>query len=73
VSIFSSNLSSSDSWSMTVLSRLLNYIAIITKVNMDSWPKIVDDAYGRINKEDIKALDYDTLQAWKRLQIHIKI
>ena len=33
---------SSDAWSMTVLSRLLNYIAIITKVNMDSRPKVVD-------------------------------
>jgi hypothetical protein len=35
-------LSISDVWSMTVLSRLLNYIAIITKVNMDSRPKIID-------------------------------
>ncbi len=41
-SILSSNLSLSDSWSMTVLTRLLNYIAIITKVNMDSRPKIID-------------------------------
>ena len=35
-------LPTSDSWSMTVLTRLLNYIAIITKVNMDSRPKVVD-------------------------------
>ncbi len=41
-SILSSSLSSSDSWSMTVLSRLLNYITIITKVNMDSRPKVID-------------------------------
>ncbi len=34
------------SWSMTVLTRLLNYIAIITKVNMDSRPKIVDTQTG---------------------------
>jgi hypothetical protein len=31
------------------------------------------DAYGRIEKEDIGALDYDTMQAWKRLQKHITI
>jgi hypothetical protein len=42
VSVLHSNLPTSDSWSMTILSRLLNYIAIITKVNMDSRPKIVD-------------------------------
>ncbi len=41
-SILSSSLPSSDSWSMTILSRLLNYIAIITKVKMDSRPKVVD-------------------------------
>ena len=41
-SVLYSNLPSSDAWSMTVLTRLLNYIAIITKVNMDSRPKIVD-------------------------------
>jgi hypothetical protein len=40
--ILSSDLSSEESWSMTVLTRLLNYIAIITKVNMNSRPKIVD-------------------------------
>jgi hypothetical protein len=27
--------------------------------------------YGKLKKEDIKALDYDTLQAWKRIQRHI--
>jgi hypothetical protein len=26
------------------------------------------NAYGRIKKEDIGALDYNTMQAWKRLQ-----
>src|SRR6185312_3123901 len=41
-SILYTGLSKSSSWSMTVLTRLLNYIAIITKVNMDSRPKIVD-------------------------------
>jgi hypothetical protein len=41
-SILYSALPKSSSWSMTVLTRLLNYNAIITKVNMDSRPKIVD-------------------------------
>ena len=27
--------------------------------------------YGKLKKEDIKAVDYDTLQAWKRLQRHV--
>ena len=27
--------------------------------------------YGKLKKQDIKALDYETLQAWKRLQKHI--
>ena len=27
--------------------------------------------YGKLKREDIKALDYDTMQAWKRLQRHI--
>jgi hypothetical protein len=27
--------------------------------------------YGKLKREDIKALDYETLQAWKRLQSHI--
>ncbi len=31
------------------------------------------NAYGKIKKEDIGALDYNTLQAWKRLQKHILI
>jgi hypothetical protein len=42
VSILYSSLPTSDAWSMTVLTRLLNYIAIVTKVNMGSRPKIVD-------------------------------
>jgi hypothetical protein len=29
------------------------------------------DEYGRLKREDIKALDYETLQAWKRLERHI--
>jgi hypothetical protein len=29
------------------------------------------NAYGKIKKEDIGALDYNTMQAWKRLQKHI--
>jgi hypothetical protein len=45
-SILYDGLSKSDSWSMTVLNRLLNYIAIITKVNMDSRPRIVDTETG---------------------------
>ena len=28
-------------------------------------------AYGKLKKEDIKALDYETLQAWKRLRRYI--
>ncbi len=31
------------------------------------------NAYGKIKKEDVGALDYNILQAWKRLQKHIKI
>jgi hypothetical protein len=27
--------------------------------------------YGKIKREDIQTLDYDTLQAWKRLQRHV--
>jgi hypothetical protein len=27
--------------------------------------------YGKLKKEDIKSLDYETLQAWKRLQRHV--
>jgi phosphoribosylanthranilate isomerase len=27
--------------------------------------------YGKLERKDIKALDYDTLQAWKKLQRHI--
>ena len=27
--------------------------------------------YGKLKREDIKTLDYKTLQAWKRLQNHI--
>ena len=45
-SILYSSLPTSDAWSMTVLTRLLNYIAIITKVNMDSRPRIVDTETG---------------------------
>jgi len=44
--IFYSSLLTSDAWSMTILSRLLNYISIITKVNMDSRPKLVDSETG---------------------------
>ncbi len=29
------------------------------------------NAYGRLKRADIKALDYNTIQAWKRLQKHI--
>ena len=31
-----------DVWSMTVIDRLMKYLSIITKVNMDSRPRIVD-------------------------------
>jgi len=27
--------------------------------------------YGKLKKEDIKALDYDTLQAWKRVRRYV--
>ena len=27
--------------------------------------------YGKLKKEDIKDIDYETLQAWKRLQKHV--
>src|SRR3954467_4273642 len=27
--------------------------------------------YGKLKREDIEAIDYETLQAWKRLQRHI--
>ena len=27
--------------------------------------------YGNLKKDDIKSLDYETMQAWKRLQKHI--
>jgi len=27
--------------------------------------------YGKLRREDIKTLDYDTMQAWKRLQMHV--
>jgi hypothetical protein len=27
--------------------------------------------YGKLKRDDIKALDYETLQAWKRLQKHV--
>jgi hypothetical protein len=27
--------------------------------------------YGKLKKEDINAIDYDTLQAWKRIQRHV--
>jgi len=27
--------------------------------------------YGKLKKEDIKALDYQTMQAWKRVQRHV--
>jgi hypothetical protein len=29
------------------------------------------DLYGKLRKEEIKALDYETMQAWKRLQRYI--
>src|SRR6476659_10057700 len=27
--------------------------------------------YGKLKRQDIKALDYETLQAWKRIQRHV--
>jgi hypothetical protein len=27
--------------------------------------------YGRLKRDDIKSLDYETLQAWKRIQRHV--
>ena len=45
-SLLYSSLPTSYAWSMTILLRLLNYIGIITKVNMDSRPKLVDNETG---------------------------
>jgi len=27
--------------------------------------------YGKLKREDVKAIDYETIQAWKRIQRHI--
>lgn len=35
-------------WSMTVTERLMKYLAIITKVNMDCRPKIIDNETGQV-------------------------
>ena len=37
----------SEEWAMTVMDRTVRYLAIITKVNMDSRPKIVDTKTGK--------------------------
>jgi hypothetical protein len=29
------------------------------------------DLYGKLKREDIKALDYENMQAWKRLQRYV--
>ena len=34
-------------WSMTVMNRIMKYLAIITKVNMDSRPRIIDTDTGQ--------------------------
>jgi hypothetical protein len=38
---------SDDVWAMTVMDRTIRYLSTITKVNMDSRPKIVDTETGR--------------------------
>jgi hypothetical protein len=49
-------------WGMTVMDRTMRYLAIITKVNMDSRPKIIDTKTGKfypiLTFEDLK----ETLQ-----------
>jgi hypothetical protein len=30
-----------------------------------------NNQYGRLRRNDIKSLDYETLQAWKRIQRHV--
>src|SRR6476659_1631075 len=71
-SILSSNLPTSDVWSMTILSRLLNYIGIITKVNMDARPKLVDtetDVYYPISiYDDLK----EALEIMKTASLSIR-
>jgi hypothetical protein len=51
-----------EEWAMTVMDRTMRYLAIITKVNMDSRPKIIDTKTGKFYPistfEDLK----DTLQ-----------
>jgi hypothetical protein len=36
-----------EEWAMTIMDRTMRYLAIITKVNMDSRPKIVDTETGK--------------------------
>jgi hypothetical protein len=52
-------------WSMTVMDRLMRYLTIITKVNMDSRPTIIDTETGRLYPistfEDLR----ETLQLMK--------
>ena len=71
-SILSSSISSEESWSMTVLTRLLNYIGIITKVNMDSRPTIVDTESGLLYPiaiyDDLK----DALEMMKTASLTIR-
>lgn len=37
----------SEEWAMTVMDRTMRYLAIVTKVNMDSRPKIIDTKTGK--------------------------
>ena len=71
-SLLSSSLSSEESWSMTVLTRLLHYIGIITKVNMDSRPTIVDTETGLLYPiaiyDDLK----DALEIMKTASLNIR-
>ncbi len=57
---------------MTVLTRLLNYIAIITKVNMDSRPKIVDTETGVFYPISIYDDLKDALEIMKTASLSIR-
>ena len=59
-------------WSMTVQGRLMNYLAIITKINMDSRPMILDKETGQsypiMILDDLK----ETLELMERAAISLR-
>ena len=52
-------------WSMTVMDRTIRYLAIITKVNMNSRPRIIDNVTGRFYPVSIFTDLKETLQLMK--------